>query len=149
MRIINNIVIHSSATPEGKDYTIEQIKEWHLARGWKDVGYHVVIYRDGSVHQGRNDDKIGAGVAGHNRHSIHICYIGGVESKKVNGVFIAKDTRTNQQKEALRDLCDHYKNLYPKSIIVGHRDFKNANTLCPSFDALNEYAYISKKFNFH
>ena len=147
MREINNIVIHCSATPEGKDYTVEQIRQWHLDRGWRDIGYHTIVYRDGTVHQGRSDEQIGAGVRGHNKDSIHICYIGGVESKKVNGKWKAKDTRTDEQKEALIDMCNYYKNLHPKAKILGHRDFEGVTKACPSFDALTEYIGITEKFN--
>lgn len=147
MREIKHIVIHCSATREGRDYTIDQIRDWHLARGWRDVGYHSVVYRDGTCHQGRNDEEIGAGVKGHNRHSIHICYIGGVEEKKKNGKWVAKDTRTDAQKDALIDLCNYYKNLHPNAEILGHRDFKGVRKSCPCFDAKEEYKDITNKFS--
>ena len=76
-RAINEIIIHCSATAEGKDYTTSQIKQWHLARGFSDIGYHWVIYRDGSIHQGRDESKVGAHCTGHNSYSIGVCYIGG------------------------------------------------------------------------
>ena len=53
MRKINHIVVHCSATPEGKDYSIDTIRKWHTDRGWRDIGYHAVVYRNGEVHQGR------------------------------------------------------------------------------------------------
>ena len=146
-REINKIVIHCSATPEGKDYTVEQIRQWHLDRGWRDIGYHIIVYRDGTVHQGRSDNQIGAGVRGHNKDSIHICYIGGVESKKVDKKWIPKDTRTDEQKDALIEICNYHKNLHPKANILGHRDFKGVTKACPSFDALNEYCCITNKFD--
>ena len=77
---IDAIVIHCSATKEGKDYTVKDIEKWHKERGFKEIGYHFVIYRDGSVHAGRELPKDGAhantpGVSGksYNLHSIGIC----------------------------------------------------------------------------
>lgn len=94
MRIINEIIIHCSATPEGKDYTVEQIKQWHKQRGFSDIGYHYVIYRDGSIHSGRPIERIGAHCLKHNAHSIGVCYIGGVAKDGKT----PKDTRTDAQK---------------------------------------------------
>ena len=74
MRHINEIIIHCSATPEGRDYTVADIDRWHKARGWRGIGYHYVIYRDGSVHAGRPVEQIGAHCTGHNANSIGICY---------------------------------------------------------------------------
>lgn len=89
-RYINEIIVHCSATPEGKDFTVTDIKKWHLARGFSDIGYHYVIYRDGSVHTGRDESKIGAHCTGHNSYSIGVCYIGGCSADGKT----PKDTRT-------------------------------------------------------
>lgn len=133
MRIITEIIIHCSATPEGKDYTVEQIREWHKQRGFSDIGYHYVIYRDGSIHTGRPIERIGAHCLGHNAHSIGVCYIGGVAKDGKT----PKDTRTEAQKESLIKLIKDLKKKYPKATIHGHREF--ANKACPSFDVQKEY----------
>ena len=125
-RKINKIIIHCSATQEGKDYTVNQIKQWHLARNFSDIGYHYVIYRDGSIHRGRSDDKVGAHTTGYNSNSIGICYIGGLD--KNNN---PKDTRTEAQKQALVQLIKELKQKYPLATIHGHNEF--ANKACPSF----------------
>ena len=52
MRPLNRIILHSTATPEGRDVTVEEIRDWHLARGWNDIGYHFVIYRNGAIKKG-------------------------------------------------------------------------------------------------
>lgn len=141
-RRIDELIVHCSATPEGVDYTMSKIKADHLKQGWSDIGYHYVIYRDGTIVNGRNVDLIGAHCAkgGHNTHSIGICYIGGVENKP--GVpyakLKAKDTRTNSQKNALLSLLMDLKKLYPNAKIYGHHDFDKGKD-CPSFDAKNEY----------
>ena len=96
-RKINEIIVHCSATPEGKDYSVDTIRQWHLQRGFSDIGYHYVIYRDGSIHTGRYESIIGAHCAGHNANSIGVCYIGGCASDGKT----PKDTRTAEQKQSL------------------------------------------------
>lgn len=91
-RIIKEIIVHCSATPEGKDFTVSDIKRWHLERGFSDIGYHYVIYRDGSINEGRSESIAGAHCTGHNTISIGVCYIGGMDSTNKN----PKDTRTQQ-----------------------------------------------------
>lgn len=136
MRKINEIIIHCSATPEGKDYTVADIDRWHKAQGWKGIGYHYVVYRDGSYHRGRPDEEVGAHVTGHNANSIGICYIGGCAKDGVT----PKDTRTEAQKKTLITLIRTMKGRYPGAKVYGHRDF--AAKACPSFDAKNEYKNI-------
>ena len=128
MRKITKLIIHCSATPEGRDYTVADIDRWHRARGFKGIGYHYVIYRDGSVHPGRAVEVIGAHCAGQNANSIGICYIGGLAADGKT----AKDTRTPAQKEALRKLVAELKAKYPGVTVHGHREF--ANKACPCFD---------------
>lgn len=141
MRHINEIVVHCAATPEGKDFTVADIRRWHVkGRKWSDIGYHYVVYRDGSVHKGRPVWKIGAHVRGRNRNTIGICYIGGVtrDGKK------AKDTRTKAQKKAMvgliHDLLGEHKDI---KLISGHNQY--AAKACPSFNAKKEYAWMLKK----
>ena len=130
MRKIDKIIIHCSATPEGKDFTIKDIRNWHLARGFSDIGYHFVIYRDGSVHKGRAIDFAGAHTTGQNKHSIGICYIGGCAADGKT----PKDSRTPEQRFALFKLVYELMQQYniPISKVFGHREF--ANKACPSFD---------------
>lgn len=132
MRHINEIIIHCSATPEGRDYTVADIDRWHKARGWRGIGYHYVIYRDGSVHAGRPVEQIGAHCTGHNANSIGICYIGGVAADGKT----PKDTRTLAQRIALRELVEELRAKYPGATVHGHREF--APKACPSFDVQTE-----------
>lgn len=135
-RNIKEIIIHCSATAEGKDFTVADIKKWHLARGFSDIGYHYVIYRDGSIHIGRSEDIAGAHCTGHNTISIGICYIGGCATDGKT----PKDTRTDAQKKSLVELIKKLKAQYPKATIHGHREF--ANKACPSFDVKREYSSL-------
>lgn len=137
MRGINEIIVHCAATREGRDFTVEDITRWHKARGFATIGYHYVIYRDGSIHEGRPLEQIGAHCVGHNKHSIGICYIGGCASDGKT----PKDTRTPEQKEALLALLRRLKARFPNATIHGHRDF--AAKACPSFDARSEFRSLA------
>ena len=133
MRTINEIIIHCADTPEGRDNTVADITAWHKQKGYRTIGYHYVVYRDGSIHTGRPIEEIGAHCKGHNAHSIGICYIGG---QSADGKA-HKDTRTPEQKEALLSLLRQLKAKFPNATIYGHRDFSTKP--CPCFDARNEY----------
>lgn len=135
-RTINEIIVHCSATPEGKDYTLDTIRQWHLQRGFSDIGYHYVIHPDGKVEEGRDVNIAGAHCSGHNSKSIGICYIGGMtaDNKK------AKDTRTREQRASLWAYLKALREFYPSASIHGHRDFAAKD--CPSFDATEEYKNI-------
>ena len=135
-RNIKELIVHCSATPEGKDYSIDTIRQWHLQRGFSDIGYHYIIYRDGSIHTGRDESIIGAHCTGHNTNSIGVCYIGGCASDGKT----PKDTRTLQQKESLLSLLKTLKVKYPNAKIYPH--YKFAAKACPSFNAEEEYKNI-------
>lgn len=132
MREIKKIIVHCSATKEGKAFNVADITRWHKERGFTTIGYHWVVYLDGSVHQGRAESIMGAHCSGHNAGSIGICYIGGLDK---NGK--SKDTRTPEQKKSLFELLKRLKKDYPNATIHGHREFANKD--CPCFDAKNEY----------
>ena len=144
-RTIKEIIVHCSATPEGKDKTVQKIREEHIKQGWSDIGYHYVIYRDGTINNGRDVDLIGAHCSkgGHNQYSIGVCYVGGVENKPNTPYYLlkAKDTRTHEQKGSLLSLLIDLKRLYPNAKIYGHHDF-DAGKECPSFDAKKEYSNL-------
>jgi hypothetical protein len=145
MRKIRKLIVHCSATQEGKEISVNTIKKWHLKRGWRDIGYHFVIDLKGNVEEGRPIEMTGAHTKGENFDSIGICYIGGVEKNRdENGEWVAKDTRTPEQKEALEDLLCRLKGLYSKAVVYGHNDF--SSKACPCFNAKQEYAWISNQF---
>ena len=137
MRKINKIIIHCSATPEGRPHDVADIRKWHLARGFNDIGYHYLIHLDGRIEKGRPIEKIGAHCSGQNRNSIGICYVGGM-SKDMKK---AKDTRTKEQKNELVLLMIQLIYKYNKDMTIhGHNEF--ANKACPSFNVKEEYANL-------
>lgn len=128
-RKITEIILHCTATREGNDTTVEAIRHMHIyERGFADIGYHYVIYLDGSVHDGRSVHYAGAHCVGHNSNSIGVCYVGGCDRN-----LKPKDTRTGAQKKALVKLVRELMQLYhlPASRVFCHYQF--ANKACPSF----------------
>jgi len=133
-RKIDKIIVHCSATREGQHIDVDTIRDWHVnGRGWSDIGYHYVIYLDGTVHPGRPIERSGAHTKGQNSNSIGICYIGGVETDGKT----PKDTRTSEQKAALDNLLFVLTDIFANTTIHGHNEF--AAKACPSFDVQAEY----------
>ena len=134
-RKIDKIILHCSATPAGRNVSVGEIRRWHKQRGWSDIGYHYVIDLDGNIDKGRDIDIVGAHTKGHNKHSIGICYVGGVD-KDMN----SQDTRTIAQMLALGELLAVLRDFYPEAEICGHNEFSSKD--CPSFDVKVEYKYL-------
>lgn len=128
MRPIKEIIIHCTATPEGREVTIGELRRWHRQRGFSDVGYHYIIHLDGRVEAGRAVEEAGAHCQGHNRASIGVCYIGGVGKDGKT----PKDTRTEAQKASLARLTERLLRLYPGAEVLGHNQL--SAKACPSFD---------------
>ena len=137
MRKITKIIVHCADTPEERDDKAADIRRWHLERGFSDIGYHYVVDLDGTIEPGRDVEIAGAHTTGHNADSIGVCYIGGADKS-----FKPKDTRTEEQKTALRLLLKYLVQKYPGAKIYGHRDF--AKKECPCFDAKTEYQELCK-----
>lgn len=134
MRTITLIVVHCSAVRPEQTSSAKKINDWHHDRGFQNgIGYHYVVRRDGSIELGRPLEMIGAHVVGHNRHSIGICYEGGL-----NSAGEPEDTRTPEQKAKLRKLLEELHRKFPKALIVGHRDL-NPGKKCPCYDVISEY----------
>ena len=131
------IVIHYSATPVERDVSAADIDAMHKKRGFKEIGYHKYIRKNGLVEKGRDLNQPGrfeqgAHSKGENSASIGVCFEGGVYASDPN---TGLDTRTPEQKEAMIRVIDDLLNRYPNAKIVGHRDMPGAATQCPGFDA--------------
>lgn len=138
MRTVTLIILHCSATPEGRSLDFEACRRDHIRhRGFSDIGYHFYITRDGEIHEGRPLERVGAHCRNHNRHSIGICYEGGLLA---DGTTPA-DTRTLPQKASLLALLRRLRQDYPRALIVGHHDL-NPRKPCPCFNVVREMAGV-------
>ncbi len=125
---INEIIVHCTATREGREVEKEELRRWHKARGMSDIGYHYLIHLDGRTDPCRPVSRMGAHCLGHNRHSIGVCYVGGLAADGRT----PKDTRTPAQRAALKALLTALRRQYPTATIHGHNEF--AAKACPCFN---------------
>ena len=139
--MVNDIIVHCAYTKPSMDIGVAEIRQWHLDRGWADIGYQYVIRRDGMIEKGRDldkdgnvDEETGAHTLGHNVGSIGICLVGGMDEEgKPDCNFTWMQYRT------LKNLIENLQTRYPNTPVHGHRDY--ANKECPCFDVhtfLNE-----------
>jgi len=132
-RKLIEIILHCTATPEGKHFTVDDVRAWHKQRGFSDVGYHFLIYPDGRIMLGRPLGQIGSHVQGHNTGTIGIAYFGGLTSDSKT----AKDTRTPEQKASTLWLVGQLKKKFPTiAKVTGHNQY--ANKACPCFKVPND-----------
>ena len=141
MRTITLIVIHCSAVKPDQMSSAAQIDSWHRKRGFHlGIGYHYVVRRDGAIESGRPEWMVGAHCKNHNAHSIGVCYEGGLDIRGQPA-----DTRTAEQKAAMRQLLEDLHRRYPRAVIVGHHDL-NPHKACPCIENVaREYADIQPK----
>lgn len=136
------LVIHCTATPEGRKVTSDDIRSWHLSpapkgRGWKQVGYSDMIHLDGTIEnlvKYNNDNIVDAweitnGATGINAKSRHVVYVGGTDKSGKT-----KDTRTQEQLKTLEDYVRKTIKYYPNILIAGHNQFTTKD--CPSFNTV-------------
>lgn len=147
MKAIRYLVVHAAATPPDRDIGVKEIRAMHLQRGFRDIGYHYVIRRDGRVEKGRPDNVAGAHVSGFNSISLGVCLVGGVDAKGR-----PEENYTPAQYAALARLLRQLQASHPAARILGHRDLspdKNGDgkvtpnewlKACPCFDVRTWWA---------
>lgn len=142
MAKLQYLVLHCTATPEGREVSSNDIRAWHTnpvskgGRGWKQVGYTDLIHLNGKVERLVNNSEdanvdpweITNGAKGYNSISRHVVYVGGV----VADGETAKDTRTKAQKEAMEGYVKEFHRKHPNVRIIGHNEVAAKD--CPSFD---------------
>lgn len=137
MRLINDIIVHCTANGPFCKFGAKEIDRIHRARGFRCIGYHYVIRRDGTIERGRAISQPGSHCYGHNAHSIGVAYVGGIDAHGK-----PEDNRTPEQKQSLLKLLTNLVTMY-RCGIHGHRDY--SNKACPSFDATKEYAGLYRQ----
>lgn len=164
MRTINRIFVHCTASWQSNT-TVESLKAEFKSKGWKNPGYHWVIFPNGKIVQMLGEDNVANGVKDYNANSIHVAWVGGIKYREYQdeGVIrtdrtkiVSVDNRTANQKVALFDILTKLKMKYRNAMILGHRDISqdlNHNGVidpwerikdCPCFDAMIEYMDINK-----
>lgn len=141
MAKLQNLILHCTATPEGREVSSADIRRWHTSpkpngNGWKQVGYTDMIHLDGTVERlvENNEDgnvdnwEITNGAAGYNSVSRHVVYVGGLSKDGKT----AKDTRTTAQYNAMENYVKDFHARFPWVKIIGHNEV--AAKACPSFD---------------
>lgn len=144
------IVVHCAATPPDVDVGADEIRKWHLAKGWSDIGYHFVVRRNGTVEAGRSLEWQGAHAEGHNYESIAICLVGGVRrDPDADGKddedgpkwdLVPEANFTETQWTSLESLVHLMLKRFPGAAVIGHRDFPGVTKACPSFDVKSWWA---------
>ena len=137
MRDLKRVILHCSATPEGREFGAEDIRRWHINRGWTDIGYHYVIHIDGLIETGRPVSIQGAHTSGENEDSVGVCYIGGLDLS-----MDAKDTMTVPQEIAFVELVNSLRLIFGDLFIHGHNEY--SPKACPSFSVEEKFGFLNK-----
>ncbi len=147
---IDAIVVHCTATPEGREVSRRELDSWHKAAKFEPyvapsgdrtyAGYHLLVHLDGRFERLRPDSHRGQHEPRENMNNraVALCYVGGLDADGKS----PKDTRTPAQKKRLLTLLRTLRARYPDARIIGHRDIKGVAKACPSFDARKEYESI-------
>ena len=128
-KVITHLVVYHSASHPNT--TPEEIKKWHIERGFKGIGYHKVITADGIIHDGRSEDEVPASVKGHNKGTLAVCLTGS----------FSRDIPTSFQLISLELLLQEWLVKHPSAKIVAHRDL--APTICCGD---NLYGWLKLKY---
>jgi len=136
MRDLNRIILHCTATEAGQHVDVDTIRRWHTSspRNWSDIGYHYVIYLDGTIAPGRPVMKKGAHVANENHDSVGIAYVGGLYDGE------PQDTMTAYQDMSFLMLVNSLRTVFGNLSLHGHNEY--ANKACPSFDVQEKYSFL-------
>jgi len=150
---VEYLVVHCSATKPNQDIGEAEIRQWHINKGWDDIGYHVIIRLDGTREFGRALDVRGAHVKGYNSISLGICMVGGVDA-----AGNPADTFSDAQKRSLLTTLDALHLLFPRAKVCGHRDFspdQDRNGIieewewmkaCPSFSVQDWLSQVGRYY---
>lgn len=133
-RPVHTVFLHCSASDRPAHDDVEVLRRWHLARGWRDIGYHFVITQDGKVHEGRPVEEVPAAQKGHNEGTIAVCLTG-------------LERFTAAQFGSLRVLCQCLDGAYEEHDLRFRGHCEVSRKRCPVFDyravlGLDERGYM-------
>ena len=134
-RPITRIVVHCTATPQGRYHTAKDIHKWHQESGWLGIGYHYVLTVSGELQQGRDIEEKGAHARGYNYGSLAVVLVGGTDNK----LIAMEKGFTQDQLLYLEVLLKELIKLYPDAEIVGHRELPGVNKACPCLKVSDYY----------
>ena len=137
MRELKKIILHCTATRAGQQVHVSQIDKWHRDRGFSEIGYHYVIYADGTIATGRDIRKKGAHAKGHNHDSVGVAYVGGLDNN-----LVPQDTMTMHQELAFLHLVNSLRVVFAEMSVHGHNEFSSKS--CPSFNVQDKYKFLNK-----
>jgi len=133
------LLVHCSYTKATQDIGVDEIRQWHTlprpkGNGWSDVGYNLIVRRDGTLEHGRDIEAIGAHAKGYNSVSVGVCLVGGMSADE-KPLF----NFTQTQLTTLKHVLDYLTEKYPDAEVKGHRDLPNSHKPCPCFDVAAWY----------
>jgi len=137
MRELKRIILHCTATQLEQQVNVSKIDSWHRNRGWSEIGYHYVLYLDGTIATGRDIRKQGAHAKGHNHDSVGVAYVGGLDNN-----LVPQDTMTMQQEMAFLHLVNSLRVVFGALSVHGHNEY--SSKACPSFDVQVKYNFLNK-----
>ena len=145
MRPLNRIILHCTATPEGRKVSVNEIRKWHTSspRNWSDIGYHYIIGIDGTIEPGRPVDKKGAHTKGENHDSIGVAYVGGLNKDTQE----PKDTMTMEQEISFLRIVDCARLIFGHMSVHGHNEY--SSKACPSFSVKQKYSFLNQNNGIH
>lgn len=147
MTRIDYIVIHCSADPADTTKDATDVERYHRSLGWRDVGYHYLINRDGTLVAGRPEDMRGAHEKRVNSRSVAVCMIGGappVGSKEYRQ-GLGENNFTDPQWKTLEQIVRQLHAKYPNAEVLGHRDIEGVRKACPSFEARDWWSDVNAR----
>lgn len=124
-RPIDLIVVHTTDSPDDRtSVDAKEIDRWHRERGFKMIGYHRVVLKDGRVQMGRPIEKVGAHAKGFNLHSVGVVWVGRHVCEGVQWESLVRTVAT---------YCIAYE-LDPMTQVKGHRSELTHDGTCPNID---------------
>ena len=121
----------TSSGKTGPAAVMRQIQAYHIDNnGWCDIGYHFIVSADGTVFQGRSDEKrTGSHVGGQNTGNIGVALLGDFRS------VAPSEAQLNGAAEIVGWVGRTYAVALNRTNVKGHREWA-PGTSCPGAELL-------------